>query len=255
MNSPTWEEEFKRLPKELRHLTIEQSIGTKPLNLEEIEWRFNQLNPEEYGGTDRRTSSIAIFGGNGIHAQMTEYYKVDNYSDYPMLYEGKSILLIYNYGYIYYGIGESGLTEDPENLYSRLRGRLDSDIIRKQPGYIIDGRLLEANVILLDLKSIFIILMERFEKAIGLNSGMKAAKATKQILDNIVDDYQNDKLPALLVYLALNAEMLGLAKSEDYIIREQNKVKITKEYLDTTMTEKCGELYEMINNLFVNMKF
>jgi len=111
---------------------------------------------------------------------------------------------------------------------------------------------MQANVVLLDIHGIFIIMRKRYETIGAKNSVKLAAKATREILNNIVDDYapatdtnsdipQKDKLPALLIYLATSAEILGLVKSEDYI----NSKGVVE--------DKCSELYQMINDTL--MKF
>jgi len=59
----SWEDEFKRLPKELIHLTLDQAIGLKPFTKDEINWLIDQLN------------ETAIFYGNG------KYVVTNNYQD------------------------------------------------------------------------------------------------------------------------------------------------------------------------------
>jgi len=178
------------------------------------------------------------------------------------LIKGQYVQTVYKSGNLKYAIGETGFDSSKESLYSKLVGRLDSEIVIISEGDIIDANLPRANIILLDIRSMFWILNKRFNDINATNPSFKAANVVRQILDKFMDDYgtainnelesNSDKLPALLIYLAVNAEMLGLVRLEDYILTDE--VKITKKYLEN-ITDKCDELYRLINNVLVNMKF
>jgi len=106
--SPTWEEELKRLPKELVHLSLEQAVSLKPFTKEEIKWFFDQT------GTDD-LKMLSIFYGNGKQAKLFKY-KQDPKRAGEILQTGW-VQLRYKYGSLY-NMGESYSSSEKFFLYT-----------------------------------------------------------------------------------------------------------------------------------------
>jgi len=146
------------------------------------------------------------------------------------------------------------------DIYEKLDGRLDTNIIKISKDEYVDTKGLKANIVLLDLHSIWLILYERFNTLNSVDSAHKASRATQRILDNIVNHYApyiiseskefNDLSPALLVYLATSADILGLIEFKDYV--NSAILGIDDEYLKTVAC-KCRKLYHLIRNTLTTM--
>ena len=137
-----------------------------------------------------------------------------------------------------------------------LTNRFGSDII--EPSYIrMIGESVDANVILTDLKSYFRILKKRFELVFSDRAIELARKWTHHMLDNIVDDYQGDKLHVLLGYLIMNARIFGLiVDAEGYIqkLQEKDYDLVVMDGMSLEETEKeCRKWYALLSDVTRNL--
>jgi hypothetical protein len=101
---------------------------------------------------------------------------------------------------------------DREDIIDELAGRFDTNIIKSTDISVGSDNTEEiyADIVLTDLRSMFIVLRERFTIVVPHNAIKLARQYTQKTLDNIVDDMQNERIFVLLVYLIINAVLLDI---------------------------------------------
>ena len=227
------------LTKQHRELTLEdriQDAGTKPFSESELKWFINVRRILAIMFESEKDSIIMYF-----HSILDKKWGV-------VTRTGRYRIEITNQAKLTLGLGSREF--EKSKIIQFLTGRFDSQTVRDIKLNKFE-RLpsLNFNVVILDLRSIFIILKHRFEIIVPHNSLVLARKYTQLALDNIVDDFQGVKLFSLHQYLICNALMLdvdidtgkypGAYEIDDNILQE--------------ITNKCAEIYEILTFLISNM--
>jgi hypothetical protein len=230
-----------------REYTIEDRIydaGTKPFSREEIDWLLNI----------RKTLAI-MFEYNGdcdIKILISKFNKNDD-----ILIHTTSIkTYISNEGVNTYftDIRFDGREEiDKKDIRSELIGRYDTQIIKTSDTIVSyddeGGFELYANVIILDLRSIFVILKRRFNLVMPNEAINLARKYTTLIFNTIMDDIEGRKLYSLMGYLVTNAIMFDMdIDINDYIGEFSTEEKALNEY-----KHACLNLYKDISLVINSM--
>ena len=212
-----------------------EDAGTKPFSKSELEWLFEVrrllLFFAEHDGSLVATMYSILIGGQGLIG--TDSYAVSyNKTNSIITYEEAEPL---------------DFTEI--DLIQYLTGRFGSQILAPSSIEILvpaENRTYKPNLILTDLKSVFLILFRRFNIVIPNAEDdviTLARKWTQEYLNNVVDDHQGYKLPALLAYLLLNSAMFDLDYNvENYL--SGSKI-VTSEYIKE-LENICKELYQRL---------
>ena len=155
-------------------------------------------------------------------------------------------------------------TTEQSELVEILDGRFDSEIVI--PSYItidsldmpcVDDTM--ADIIFLDIKSMYYILKQRFAQFVPDKCGKLAKQYTMQFLDGIVNKYQCTKISFLLMYMSINLYILGkhdLHRQICEFIYEEGAdstecfsiIKINSEYL-----QSLSELYNIAHTKLIKL--
>jgi len=262
----TIEEEFKRLPKELKHLIIEESLSTKPFTEEDIDQLLGQIN----------TNEMAVFYGNDKYCKMIGYTRSLNEQSSASNIYWLSFLINHQ---LMYERSPYPISLSKEDITKYLIDRIDFTIIKTLDSESVSTEFdidytndeldelettyLKANIILLDIKSMYSVLLNRFNTAGVISSKEKAVTAIQRFLDNMIDYYapldddkkiisHNPKIFSLLVYLAISAELLGLIKANDYVGFTSRGIINDGHF--QSVTNRCIKLYDIIHNMFDSFK-
>ena len=131
-----------------------------------------------------------------------------------------------------------------------LIGRFDSTIFRSSYVTVyLNGQESDADVVLIDVRSIFLILQRRFKSVFTERATILAREWTQKALDNIVDDYPYMKMVALLGYLIFNTSVLGLNIDRNHYftgVKTKGTIEVYEEHLED-IQKSCTILYEMIS--------
>jgi hypothetical protein len=228
-----------------RDLTIQERIidaGTKPFLKSEIEYLLNV-----------RRSMLIMYENNGdsrIYILLPVWNRISHNVPYQGILstwiDDDSVRLLLHRN------KEATILND--EIVKDLLNRFDSNIIKDTCHNIniVDIVLydkFQANIILTDLRSMFIILRERF-KITSPNDAIKLArKYTQNAFNNIVNDFQGSRIFSLIMYLTSNAMLLDLdIDSLTYLFPFTKKLNDTEE-----IVKKCTELYEIISDIISNM--
>lgn len=232
------------LTRQHQELTIADRVndaGTKPFTKSEAKWIIDV----------RRMLSI-MYEWNGTSKNQILISKTVR--SYPILIESDVFDVIFEENNIdmdHYGSGDE---YNKLTIADVLTGRLDSGIVKEAyfpEIYLYDGDNNEfvPNVILLDVRSIFLILRKRFEIIVPLENVELARKYTQVILDNIVDDFQGHRIFSLLEYLMCNVLLFDVdINAKEYIRNYEND--------DISMQEviaKCTKLYKILSSVVNGM--
>lgn len=270
--------EFATLPEELKAKIIRTGIGkiitkkyaqitlddritdacNKPFSKDEIEWLLH------------KNDKILIFFELDYYMEMYTFAKIDDelWKIIDVLVSQYSNELFSYYHFRINFPEEMELLRLPirkEYLVDKLVNRFDTKIIKETRGldkiedYIIDSILVYmdyediffpvrlADIVLLDIRSIYFIFKERFE-IIGINNPEQLARECAQrVLNNILNDMQDYKMPALLGYLVKNVSLLS---GESNLLSKYlhfNTIEPTEEYLQD-VTYKCSMLYQILTD-------
>ena len=254
--------------KQQQHLDIKERIedaGTKPFTRKEVELLFK---------TDKN-QNVLVFLGHGDTAHIYIYYKsIFN----PGEIIGKSTVNIIEYPNERIAIHtEKEETPEPESIIiGWLTNRIDSGIVEPVKKTVVYGSAsravpagqlcsygkgrsrgekwtvpnYSATIVLTDLISVFIILKERFELVFPKGATELAQKWTLEVLNNIVDDHQATKLPALLGYLYCNVVLFGKKISVKKYITEPTMMDDDYlKYIENECTLLYVTLLEAISEL------
>lgn len=152
--------------------------------------------------------------------------------------------------------------DDTNDEYSKnviiyqLINRFDSKIT-KHAGFIVNGLEggievgieVEANIVLTDIRSIFIVLRERFMNVASDTAINLARKYTKKAFNNIVNDMQHKKIFALLIYCITNAILLDL----NVDLHKYMSPYIWESTDTKDITERCNVLHSILTDVINNM--
>jgi hypothetical protein len=232
--SPYKPEHFSRIPKELRQVILEQPLGTKTFSAEEATWiwenqqkivifrsrddgycrvEYRERNTEYFKGTLALTNPISFIFSYNITQNTAQYA-----GEAPHMYPIEWSYMKPAFGFIRF-----------------LTDTLDSTTVSKMHGH--------NQIVCTDLFNIYTILRRRFNIAIPEHTIYLAKKYTQQALDNIVDDHQDKKLPALLGYLAINAHILLDSFDITKYIEYDTEYILDDEYFDMIL-RRCTRLYK-----------
>jgi len=223
--------------------------GTSPFVKREIEWlmsvkrnmailcerdgdaRCYQLYNSMMKYNDVTTVCDILVAGGGQHGRnRSRVYGVSQLEDVEYIY-----------------ISRSDLVDD---LTNRFGSDITKIVISEQliVGYNPQNRRKHmTNVIILDIHGVFKILKNRFQIMEVSDSTVLARKYTQLFLNSIVDDFQGNRLSALMIYLLSNVSSMGREINvDDYITNELESEKY--------FTEKCKELYEIVTEEISDMK-
>ena len=271
MDQPISPKKFATLPEDIQSRIIRSGIGqslsrqhhkliladrikdagTKPFSKSELEWlsevRRLLLFFAEHDGSLVATIYLILIGGQSLIG--TDSYAVSyNKTNSTIIYEESEPL-------DFTGI----------ELEQYLTGRFDSQIL--VPSLIeifvpAENRTYKPNLILTDLKSVFLILFRRFSVVISNHENIEEDKKnniirlartwTQKYLNNVVDDHQGYKLPALLAYLLLNSAMFDLDYNvENYL--SGSKI-MTPEYVEE-LEHICSQLYQRLSRIIQSFTY
>jgi hypothetical protein len=230
-----------------REYTIEdriQDAGTKPFIKEEIEWLLNI----------RKTLAIMFgYAGNcDIKILVSRFnrdstYLIETLSIGTYISDNKANISSEDTKF-------DGREEiDKTSIRSDLIGRYDTQIIKSSNTIVSYDEEAEvdiyADVVILDLRSIFIILKRRFSLIMPTEAINLARKYTMIILNTIMDDMNGVGLYALAMYLVTNAIMFDMdVNIDDYVGEYSTKNKTLNEFKDI-----CLDLYNDISLVINNM--
>ena len=262
----TLNEELARLPKEIRYLALDQSVAMKPFTKEEIRWILNVRRTLAIMWSKEGVAQIRMFTSKiDKKAKVlteTEIFDIDVEKDGSKAFFGQ------------FGRGEEIIKN---RVVEDLTGRLDTQIMRDSEYEVLgteygvlgtDGEEEEfdvyADIIILDIRSIFLILRERFELVSPERAIETARKYTINILNTIVDDLglcpnanffakkftmQGTKMFVLMGYLMCNATLFDM----DIIVESYNGRRRIDDEILTRVSNVCTDLYERIILVIKNM--
>jgi len=240
------------LPKELRHLTLEQSLGTKPFTRKEIKYlldvrRMIMIMVENIGNSRAYILVSKTDRTVGVLVE-SETFFVTVFEEN----DGNKIV-IDNQG--------SGEEWGKVALTNALDGRLDTKIIEETFIPVVDNPSTDndyANLILLDLRSIFLILKYRFEAVNQEKADILARKYTQYVLDTVMNDMSGTDpegpimygLYSLLQYLMCNALILDVNVNFQEYYGEH---RLNDSKVNDMIVNQCNELYDILSNIISGM--
>jgi len=226
---------------------IISELSTSPLTQEEVDWLLSS------------NGNMAIVSIKDIyrdghedpeqHSEIHEYITSKNYSLHTQTYIHNNRIRTNSKRRSILGTDEFDIQKE---LFGDLVGRLYT--LTRKPStvdsvYMINGypEPVIHNIILLDIHSIYLILMRRFASAGEGESATHNAKiGTKFLLDSIVNDLWDNDILSLLRYLIVSAHILGLITDID-TVNLLPRGNITDDLLDQ-LEENCRFLCDLIYN-------
>jgi hypothetical protein len=231
-------------PEQHREYAIEdqvEDVGTKSFNEEEINWLLNIRKTiaimYEYNGISDIGTLVSKFNSNYLTETTMMYTYVWN--------DGAKISL----QNIKFKDGNEEIKK--KAIRNNLVGRYDTQIIRRSKNiisYRAKDHEIFADVIIPDLRSIYILLKRRFNLITDESINL-ARKYTMIILNRIMDDMQGTRIYALIAYLLTNAIMFDMdININDYVGNFSKEEKTLNEFKNS-----CIDLYNDISLVVNNM--
>lgn len=232
---------FRDVPEELISIITQRSLELEraPFTAEEMEHVLFR----------RRT--MAVLYANNSACNVEHYHT--NMSDASLWIDGALSGGCYNGNVYYYRQKETEFDADADEFVARMTGRFDADSAIISDFSLVchpsdnEEEELFADVLLLDVRSVFLVLKRRLQLLNRSAPVEMAREQTTRYLQSIMSHYKGN-LAVLEMYLDACGTELEI--EADHLQIEDG---VYNEEMIARMSQRCGEWYTLISNVIHHM--